>query len=50
MQQHESMDVALFLIEDGEWAKAGSTPDTYNIRTVLQETGETEESGFFLVS
>lgn len=27
MQLHESMNVALCLIEDGEWAKAGSTAD-----------------------
>lgn len=27
MQSHESMNVALCLIEDGEWAKAGSTAE-----------------------
>lgn len=27
MQSHESMVVALCLIEDGEWAKAGSTAE-----------------------
>lgn len=50
MQLHESMDVALCLIENGEWAKAGSTPDTYIIRTVLQERGQAEETGLVLVS
>lgn len=50
MQSHESMNVALCLIEDGEEIKAGSTLDTYTIRTVLQETGQTEKTGFFLGS
>lgn len=27
MQSHESMNVALYLIEDREWAKAGSTAE-----------------------